>query len=281
MKLDKELFERGCNQKEICSVIDDDYVLIRKKMPVEDSNLDNYINAINMAKNSGINICRIVDYKLIDGKTSTYSNASYTTGIFIEERAKGSCLDSNNLYDAKVEDIDRYLENSLKYIDELENRSMAPSSIYDKLVNDYISLNKYNLEADPKPLNFFFDREKGYSIIDVIPSGPKTNEEFYPRYIFGIVFGYGKPFMLVKNIIIKSLPLKLAERYKEIFENIEAKIVSALRKNGISQEIIQEELVYISKLYDKNVEVMEKEEIEELVKEKLEEEKNEVKPFNF
>ena len=46
----------------------------------------------------------------------------------------------------------------------IEKASEAKDGVYIKLVRDVMNLPKYNLEVDPKPLNFFFDEENGFSI---------------------------------------------------------------------------------------------------------------------
>ena len=89
MKLTDELFERGKSQKQICDVIDDNYVLLHKTMPCSDQELESYINGMKQAKKDGINLSCVTDYKLIPETTHTFGNVAFTKGVFIEERAKG------------------------------------------------------------------------------------------------------------------------------------------------------------------------------------------------
>ena len=251
MELTNELFEIGKNSKDICVYLNEDYVLINKKMPIEDSKLEEYINSIKILKESGVNISSIEDYKLIDGTTSSFSNGkSYTKGVFLEERAKGNCIaEPTNIYLNKEKEYDLnkitddYLKQNENYLKELEIRANANQDVYNKLVSDCLSLNDYNLTIDPKPLNFFYDKEKGYTIIDVIPSDKKEmDNEFFPSYIFTIIYGYGKSGVQIDFPGIYSLPSEMNQRFKECIDELNVKIVRALRNNNINEEYIKNAL---------------------------------------
>ncbi len=236
MKLNDELFVLGKNSVGICKVIDSDYVLVSKKMPVSDNQLNDYINAIKDAKNNGINICEIVDYKLIDGTTSTFNNGvSYSKGVFIEDRAKGNSFTFNHFHlneENKKEIIDGYMSSITNYIEEIEKRSEADISIYDKLIEDMLNLSQYNLEVDPKPTNFFFDSKKGYTIIDVIPMTKLGKNEFFNQYLKSIVFGYGIPHIYLDNNDVSMMPIDLYNRYKNSIKILIAKIETSLLKHN-------------------------------------------------
>ena len=84
MKLNDELFEIGKNSIGTCKIIDNNYVLVTKKMPVSDELLEDYVNSIREAKEDGINICKIEDYKLLPETTSHFNNGtSFSKGVFI------------------------------------------------------------------------------------------------------------------------------------------------------------------------------------------------------
>lgn len=285
MRLTDELFEKGKNSKDICIYLNDDYVLINKTMPIEDSKLEEYVDSIKKLKESGVNISSILDYRLIDGTTSSYNDGiSYTKGVFLEERAKGDCiaetkpiyLEKNNEYDLDRV-IDEYLKQNEEYLSKLEVRANANQEIYDKLVQDCLSLDEYNLTVDPKPLNFFFDKEKGYTIIDVIPSYQKERDnEYFSKYIFNVVFGYSKPFIYIDYPGINSLPSEMHQRYDKCIENLNIKIVRALKNNNINEEFIKRALLDNSKKMvfseDKS-----KEELYNYIKQRFEEKNNESK----
>ena len=263
MKLSDELYEIGKNSKKICTYIDENYVILTKTMPINDAHLDEYINSIRKSKDNGINISSILDYRLIEGTTSSYNNAvSYTKGVFLEERAKGKCISQFNITYLNLNEnydfnkiINDYLNQNETYLSELEERSNANQEIYDKLVNDCLKLNDFKLTIDPKPLNFFFDKDKGYNIIDVIPSDDnEITNEFFPKYIFNIVYGYARPSIIVNSSSIYSLPSEMHNRYKECMDKLNAKIVKALRNNNINEEFIKKSLLENSKriVFDNN-----------------------------
>ncbi len=177
MQLNDELFEIGKNSKGICTIVNDDYVLVSKTMPVTDDKLDWYIETLKQCKQDGINIATVVDYRMIPENCHKFKDGvSYTKGVFLEERAKGVSLDSNSLYlDSKKnynfsDVVVDYLRRIDYYISELERRSQASQEVYDKLVSDILGLLDHGLMIDPKPLNFFYREDAGFNIIDVIPS---------------------------------------------------------------------------------------------------------------
>ena len=243
MNLNEELFEFGKNNEGICKIIDSDYVLITKKMPIQDSKLKGYIESISKAKKDGIKISEIVDYKLIDGSASSFNNGvSFSSGVFIEDRAKGNSFYFKQFYvneDNIKDTVNEYMNTINFYIDELERRSEADESVYEKLVSDIITLPKYNIEVDPKPLNFFFDEEEGYTIIDPIPYSGLTKKEYYPNFIKSIVFGYGISHLYLDNTDISMMSNKQFDRYKNAKKVLLAKVEIALLKNGFTESDLQ------------------------------------------
>ena len=253
MKLNDELFEIGKNSKGIFTDVNDDYCLVSKSMPVTDQELDKYINAITRAKVSGINIASIVDYRFIPDSTNTYTTnhgvITYTRGVFLEDKAKGKSLGIKNMmicpgnqYDYDKLTLD-YLKLVLEYIEELERRLEAPQEIFDKLVSDCLDLEDFGLTIDPKPLNFFYHPEHGFTIIDVI--GLKDNEkrlsenDYFPTYIYGIVLGYGPSTLSIGNEKYSGLPKEYQTRMFNALNGLEIKIKTALFNNGIKMDVIK------------------------------------------
>lgn len=244
MKLTDELFARGVNQEDIFSVIDDDYVLLKKSMPCKDHELAEYISSIERAHNDGINTPRITDYRFIEGKTSTFGpendRYSYTTGVFIEERAKGKCIGSKGYVNYRNKDDYYFYLNEIKeYIEELTNRACAPQEVYDKFVDDYIKLSEYGLNPDPKPLNFFFSKDTGFTIIDVIDVRDESLV-YVPRYIFMGVVGYGIPRLLDADWQnISFIPQSLYDIYVDAQNKVVDKVLRALKSKNIDEEYIK------------------------------------------
>ncbi|MBR5662286.1 MAG: hypothetical protein IKX00_01380 [Bacilli bacterium] len=242
MKLTNELFERGKNQKEICSIIDDEYVLLKKLMPCTDDKLQDYIDLIKKAKEEGVNIAQIVDYKLIDETTCTFGDKSYTTGVFLEERAKGSQMPEFKIPIKSTTDLWAYQTTVNDYITELEKRASADQSIYDKYLEDFLKLNDMGIIPDPKPLNVFFDENKGYSIIDVIDS-KQNNNQYFVSYILMGVFGYGIPHTYQLSNSYYSFTTKSRyKKYEEACKTIFEKVTKAAKKYQIEEEYIKNDL---------------------------------------
>lgn len=260
MKLTNEMIDLAIKSNKKCTYLNEDYVLLYKSMPVEDNKLNDYINALNKLKDKGVNISNVLDYKLIEGQTHSFSNGlSYTKGVFLESRAKGKCIGVKNDIDLKTNEeydfIDvsnSYLKVLNDYLYELEKRSKASQSVYDKLVSDYISFNEYGLEPDPKPLNFFFDKDLGYTIIDVIPSNAQVVDKKNLGYVLCLViFGYGLPKLSINYNNLFVIPSIYKERLNNVIEVIEEKLIESLLKNGISKNYIMDSLSnYMSRFND-------------------------------
>lgn len=251
MNLTDELYEKGKNSTQICTIINNDYVLVSKTMPVDDRKLPWYLDNMKKAKERGINLSTVVDYRLIEDDKRTYSRGTcYTPGVFLEERAQGSSLedrttslnstDNYNFTNIAIE----YVKKVETYIEEIERRAQAAQTTYDKLYSDFMDLMKCELTIDPKPLNFFFHPEKGFTIIDVIPyEDNKYVEEdikYYPNYFIWAIYCYGLPNLYVDYNSISVLPSDLYDRLNRAMQIINAKIVSTLRRMGIKEEKIED-----------------------------------------
>lgn len=276
MKLNNEMYDMALKNKEICTVYNEEYVLLKKAMPVTDDKLSWYIETINRLKESGINVAEIIDYRLIPRTTNSYKDGKiqYTTGVFLEERAKGNSLDSGSVYLRVRQDYDfnevvsRYLQLTINYIEELELRANASQEMYDKLVMDCLDIQKSGLTIDPKPLNFFFDKDCGYTVIDVIPNNPRFMDSFYlnfPQYLLGIVFGYGRPVISIDCEDCSVLSQELQERINKAGRTLEAKIVSSLRKYGFYEDNIIEAVVGNKFRYENKYDTVEIEAMEDYI----------------
>ncbi len=249
MVLSDELFEKGKSSKEVCTIIDDDYVLVTKSAPVVDKDIDEYVDNIKRAKKSGINIAAILDYRFIPGTTIYFdsNNISFSRGVFLEERAKGVSLSSYYLYYDSLKDDNinelaiQYLNSLEEYVREIEKRSNGSQQVYDKFVIDCIKVKKYGIEIDPKPLNFFYDEDNGFTIIDVISKRDNSSmvSPYFPKFIFGIVYGYGRPVVMVDCNFFQGIPKEYSDRLRKAYQVIDAKIVAALRKAKVKENDIR------------------------------------------
>ena len=238
MKLNNELFELGKSSKTVFTPIDQDYCLVTKTMPVDDRELEKYIKDVNDANEAGLNVAGIIDYRLIDGSTKSYYEGkyNYTKGVFLEDRAQGNTLEYGTINIStseyyNIEEISTdYLSKVRFYIEELERRAVAPQEMYDKLVGDCLSLEDYDLMIDPRPINFFFDSERGFTIIDVLSNnnGTKTVADKLVQLVFGIVYGYGSYDLMINNVSFEVLPQDYITRLAAVYRKIDKKVTEAL-----------------------------------------------------
>ncbi len=283
MILTEELYNIGKDSKEICTIIDDDYVLVTKSMPVVDSKIKFYVNAIKKAKQSGINIASILDYKIIPGTTVNFSNDEYrfSKGVFLEDRAKGNSLGNYNLFfrSNRDNDISQFVISYMKSLDEytleIERRAVGPQEHFDKLVKDCLDVRKFGIEIDPKPLNFFYDSNVGYTIIDVIGynDSSKIVSPYFTGYIFGIVYGYGKPVAMVDGDFFTGIPKEYSDRLRAAYKVLDTKIVRALRKYKIQNDYIQTFLAKRCEQYTHLDEIVEIEDMETMMNNLIKKEK--------
>lgn len=289
MVLNKEMCDLVLNSKKMCTIYDESYVILKKRMPVTDDKLEWYVSSLNNLKNSGVSIAPIVDYTLLPETKKSYNVGSYTEGIFLEERAKGNSLNSNSIYLRVNNDYDfngvisDYLRMVLEYIEELELRAEASLDVYTKFIKDCNSVAETGLMIDPKPLNFFFDKDLGYTIIDVIEGNDSSLEhyvKYFPQSMFIMVFGYGKPKMYIDFKDVSVLPQDMLERLNKAGRKLEAKIVAALRKFNFSEEAIKEAALKNRFRYESESPVVEIDEMENYIAQEFMKLKSKIKPIS-
>lgn len=278
--LTEELFELGKNSNEIFTPLNEQYCLVTKTLPVVDSEIDSYIADINDAHATGINIARILDYRLIPGTTRSFYDGEYqfTKGVFLEERAPGNTLEyeSINLSFAKEYDFKKlsetYLNKNLCYIEELEKRAEAPQEMYNKLVGDCMSLDTFGLAVDPRPLNFFFDSKVGFTIIDVLKDNriARNMADKMIDSMLGIVYGYGCYDIVIDGNSFSYLPTDYIKRLVEAYRRIDIKIIAALRRFGFEDEDISAALLDCTYKYGNKSECNSEVEIESLLRDEFE-----------
>lgn len=268
MRLTEELFERGKKQKEICSIIDDNYVLLSKTMPCTDADLGDYITTLRKLKADGVNIATVVDFKLIDNTRVEFRNGeiSYTKGVFIEERAKGTNFDIDTFTIHTKDDMLAYLEATENYLEEIEKRADASQATYDKLLDDYLKINASGMTADPKPLNFFFDEKEGYTFIDLINTEMNTNQ-FLVRYLSNACLGFGLPIIYNLNVDnnYRLLSESMYNRYNEALGKIFRMILTSVKKYDIEREYVEPDLEFSEKNLDAKAIIVKDKELDEII----------------
>ena len=137
----------------------------------------------------------------------------------LQERAKGVCFDKYTTYKNSVnQQINKQLE--------LFN---LPQSIYDKLVNDIYEL--YNMGIELKPKNIYFDKEIGFTIIDLLDYNSNGVDDNNIKDVIDLkrlveaIFNF-----TTINSYTKGATDELVNRSKEISYGIKKKIYLALEK---------------------------------------------------
>lgn len=243
MVLTKELIEKIISSNTKCTYLNSDYVILYKQMEAEDSELESYIERLAQAQKSGINTPKIIEYQLLEEGTRRTSK-----GIFVEERAQGTVLRVRGKVLKVTENYDfreiiaEYLEKVNEYLNELEKRATADPKIYEKFLEDFINIHNFGLRADPNSLNYLFDSEKGFTIIDPYYSTRNClNEKELFSYIMNAVYGVGRPLILIKKDILEGfyyLPEDLKKRLDSCSKQMNAKVALAFQKLGFSEDYI-------------------------------------------
>lgn len=279
--LTNELYEIGKNSKEIFTPINDQLCLVTKALPVVDTEIDGYISDISDAYEAGVNIARILDYRLIPGTTRSFYDGDFqfTKGVYLEDRAPGNTIEYQalTLSLGKTHDFKSlsktYLDKNLWYIEELERRAEAPQVFYNKLVGDCLNLNTFGLAVDPRPLNFFFDSSVGFTIIDVLKESriSRNMADQMIDSLLGIVYGYGSYDILIDNVAFSYLPMDYITRLMEAYKRIDRKLIMALRKFKFSDDDISAALLDSTYKYEIKHECASEDEIEVLLEKQFNE----------
>lgn len=230
-----------------CTYLNEHYVILYKKMEAKDKDLESYFNNIKLAQESGINIPKIIEYRLLNS-----SKEERSKGIFVEERARGTVLnirglvlEENSDYDFK-KIINEYLERMDFYLNELEKRANASQQIYNKFLNDFTSLYKFGLRPDPNSLNYLFDEDIGFTIIDpYYDENNIINKNNLFKYLINDIYGVSRPTIIIKKETVKVfyyLPEYYKKRLKKYSNIINKKLFLAFKTFGYSEEYILKEL---------------------------------------
>ena len=200
---------------------------------------DSIIKKINGLKESDVHVVPVLGFYY--DKINDYGDCAYAQGYIIQEKAKGS-----ELYSDKYPK--QYGEVSQENIDYLQNRvnelAHAPQEQYTKFIQDYKTICDAKIMIDPsKKSNFFYDKDYGFSFIDLNFSTDisefdrpdlydnNTHRNFI-RYCFLPCVDF-----LSQNILDKMSPTELSlltENNKQIF----GKVYNGLREIGVSQNDI-------------------------------------------
>ena len=247
--MEDKLFELGKNSKKIFTPVNDELCLVTKTMPVEDERLAEYIEGMKKAREAGIKIAEVVDYRLIPETTRSYGAGAvhYTNGVFLERRAKGNSNSYSSLYINTARDNDitdtvkLYLNSLLEYVRIMTERASLPQKVFNKFVNDCIKMEDYGITIDPKPSNVFIDKEDGVTIIDPIPLNDNmrvADSPHFSSYILAAFYGYGRPLLLINQVDYSVVTPEIKARLITAYAQLDSKISFALRKSGVNHDDI-------------------------------------------
>lgn len=226
----------------------DDVVLVRytnyNKYGLARENEELISIEANMKRNRGVNTPYHIAYKreVLDKENICW---------VLQERAKGVCFDNYTTYkNSVIEQLDKQME--------LLN---LPQSIYDKLVSDIYEL--YNMGIELKPKNIYFDKEYGFTIIDLLNYNSRTVDDnnlkdvmMLKRYVEAVfnsttIGSYAKgcaPEIVDKSKIIsygikKKIYLSLQNKINN-FDSIKRHILRTYSKEELDYFNIDEDLNY-------------------------------------
>jgi len=173
---------------------------------------------IDILKNNGVNVCRILEYASIDNKKYE-----------LQEKAKGE-----ELFQFKFWHTPEGQQKYLKVLDSLSNQDI---SFYEKFLTDWNKILNTGLSVDPsKSTNFFYDGEN-ISFIDLnISSNQEKERDWMLKHAAVVLRGGGllwqcKDVYEEANEKVKIIYQQLGEAGIKMGENID-EYISYLDPNG-------------------------------------------------
>jgi hypothetical protein len=186
---------------------------------------DTVISRLEKLKNDGVRVVPILGYQYDPESTHDYGETSFASGFIIQDRAEGL-----EMWDrAHLADKDYLVKRTQTFAN-------APQEHFDKFVADYAAIVRAGINVDPsKKSNFFYDKTKGFSFIDLNSTTNDTakTEQFLPNYccLPCHQFLNERQLPVIKNFTEAEFDQLLADNLA-IFE----KCKSAIIANGLATE---------------------------------------------
>ena len=204
------------------TILDDHYIVIC-------DNLEEYVEKAKRLHEQGVNYCGPIECKTIDG--ITYA---------LEYRAPG--VEMNHYYkfcDEIVKSAEEYISFFSDYMNTLKILADAPKKQYFKFFDDIEKMKKEGIRPDYCHYgNLFYDKNVGFSFIDVYPIRDITHYTLPVRHIFYIILN-PKFNMRTQSGRISVLPQELEKDYNMYIYNIFQKILQGLSQYGYPQEEVK------------------------------------------
>ncbi len=241
-------YKRGGNKK--CIIIGN-YALLSGN--INKDYTDRTIEIINEASDRGINVVKILDYKIDDSTTlhNFGSGGCYQKGWILQDKAKGEELYSSSIKrisiirdESVVNDLTDYLSNIEDYVNRLSMIAEAPFEMIVKFVKDYDYLYSHYLNVDPsKTTNYFYDKDNGFSFIDLEYTGPREiNKKFLPGEIVMVLKNYYIPRAYVNRNSCVFMNSEQLDVYNRSISLLQGKIKNAFESLSIEPDFYLYEL---------------------------------------
>lgn len=190
----------GCGTNSVCHCIGE-YALLYGR--INKSNIAERKRVIDEYIKRGFNIAPILEYQFDNSKEiEVYEDgSSYQYGWTLQKRAIGEELFTGwdfaefSSEDSFVYDFNQYKRIKTKYINALTRQASVKEEHLDKFIRDYLMIvREGKLFLDPsKSSNFFYDKDKGFTFIDVelisdLCKNPEYPEDYIPDICANLLF---------------------------------------------------------------------------------------------
>ena len=156
-----DFHKSGSNSK--CAIIDKYAILKTTNIPGHDDSFIQIIKTLHQLKNEDINVVPILGYGIEQTGTPFHNGKRYDKGYIIQEKAPGKELLSPSELRDKTDD-----EKHDLIVDYLKVLKAIPQEHFDKWITDFKAITDEKVMIDPsKASNFFYDKKKGFSFIDL------------------------------------------------------------------------------------------------------------------
>lgn len=204
-------------------ILDENYIVIQDAV-------QDIIEKTQRLRNKGVNYCGPIDCREVDG-----------TSYALEHRAPGKEINhSDRLCDTDVNNANEYISIFSQYMSELKKLSLIPQKQYLKFFDDIEELRKEKLKPDCCSLgNLFYDKNVGFSFIDVYPIVTGAPERLSIQNIFYILLN--RRFSLpIDGERLSVIPASFQKEYDTYISDIFTKILIGLRQYGYPQDEIKQ-----------------------------------------
>lgn len=209
---------RGESKK--CFIIDN-YALLKGNFVYTQERMETLIRVGRELKEKGINLVRVLAYKVIDGDKP----------YILQEKAKGEALHNK----VKREDVagERLSIEQQKHLERLQSLAEERQEIYDKFLSDWLAIQEAGIRVDASnPDNFFYEKGEGISFIDLDGLIDSKNKPTLETTCYEM--------LVALTAKIKHDVLGVDSEYKDklnsILPKICAKVAKAMEKQGMQIE---------------------------------------------